>query len=294
MTTAHTTPSARGSAGTRESRRQRSPTSTRPRPTPKPIWRHRSSKRCTARACWACGCRGRSAAAPSWIRCRRCACSRSVVRRPLDRLGADGRGAGDRHRRGLPGRRRRRGAVRRRTPAGDRRTGHAPGNGHAAGRRLPADRILELRVRHQARHAHPHARRHRGHGRAAHLRAAGREGHAHRQLGRAGAARHRQHRLPHRSTCSCPRPTPTRRRCRRRSAAGRSSTSPSSDSRCCAIRLGVRHRPAPARRAGGEGAGGRRAHRHAGHERGLPRAVRQGRGHLPRGARARLRDVGRA
>ena len=40
--------------------------------------------------------------------------------------------------------------------------------------------------------------------------------------------------------------------------------------------------------------GGRRPHRHAGRERDVPRAVRQGRGQLPRGARARLRDVGRA
>ena len=57
--------------------------------------------------------------------------------------------------------------------------------------------------------------------------------------------------------------------------------------------VGVRHRPAAARRAGGESARRRRPFRHAGEQRGLPRTVRQGRGSYPRGARVRLRDLGR-
>ena len=95
----------------------------------------------------------------------------------------------------VPRRRGGRRTVRRRASAGHRRAGHAAGNGGAGRRRLPAQRLVELRLRHQARHPHPHARRHRRHRRTADLRPAGRAGDAHRQLGRARAARHRQHRL---------------------------------------------------------------------------------------------------
>ena len=76
--------------------------------------------------------------------------------------------------------------------------GTRPGTRDAGGGRIPPHRIVELRVGDQARHAHPHAGRRAGHGRGAHLRAARGAGHADRQLGRAGAARHRQHRLSHR------------------------------------------------------------------------------------------------
>ena len=65
--------------------------------------------------------------------------------------------------------------VRRRTAAGDRRSGYAAGYRGAAGRRLQPERFVELRVGHQARHPHPYAGRHRGHRRTADLRAAGRQ-----------------------------------------------------------------------------------------------------------------------
>jgi alkylation response protein AidB-like acyl-CoA dehydrogenase len=45
------------------------------------------------------------------------------------------------------------------SPAGDCRTGHAARNGDARRRRIPPHRVMELRLGHQARHAHPHARR---------------------------------------------------------------------------------------------------------------------------------------
>ena len=50
-----------------------------------------------------------------------------------------------------PRRRGGRGAVRRRAPAGDRRTGHAAGHGDAQAGRLPPERLVELCLRHQAR-----------------------------------------------------------------------------------------------------------------------------------------------
>ena len=97
---------------------------------------------------------------------------------------------------------------------------------------------MELRVGHQARHAHPHARRHRGHRRAADLRAAGRESDARRQLGRDGAARATGSIDYTIDSVFVPEATRTSRSPRLRSAAAASTGSASSASRRCATRGG--------------------------------------------------------
>ena len=93
------------------------------------------------------------------------------------------------------GRRGRGDAFRRRAVPGDRRPGDTAGNGRSDRRRLLAQRLVELRLGHQALDAHPHAGARRGHGRAADLRYTGRAGDVDRQLGRARPSRHREHRL---------------------------------------------------------------------------------------------------
>ena len=73
--------------------------------------------------------------------------------------------------------------------------GTRPGTAVAQDGGHVAQRVVAVRLGHQALGLHPHARRRRGHRRAAHLRPPGRAGDADRQLGRDGAARDGQHRL---------------------------------------------------------------------------------------------------
>ena len=68
------------------------------------------------------------------------------LRRSVGGLGADGGIAGDRHGRLVPRRDRDQGAVRQRPLPGHRRPGDGPRPGQDGRRRLPADRVVELRV----------------------------------------------------------------------------------------------------------------------------------------------------
>ena len=122
------------------------------------------------------------------------------LRRPVRRLGADGRVALDRGGRVVPRRDGDQGTVRGRAVPGDRRPGDRPRHRDDGGRRLPPERIVELRLRPAARRPHPHPRHHPGDRRTTHLRRTGRQGGAGtRQLGRHGTPRDREHRLhPHR------------------------------------------------------------------------------------------------
>ena len=116
--------------------------------------------------------------------------------------------------------------------------GTRPGDGEADEGRLQPHGLVELCVGHQARHAHPYAGPHRGHARGAHLRAARRQGEAHRQLGRARDCARRAVSTTRRTTCSCPKPTRTWPPPRSRCAAATSIASASSASRGSAIRAG--------------------------------------------------------
>ena len=155
----------------------------------------------------------------------------SLVRRRVCRLGADGRRSVDRNRCGVPRRRGGRGDLRRRRScAGDRRPGHPSRCRDDDRGRLPAHGRLELRLRHQARNAHPHARHHQRDRRAAHLRRARREGDADRQLGRHRAPRHRAASTTRCATCSCRRASRTSPSPRHPNVAATCTTSGSSAS----------------------------------------------------------------
>ena len=119
----------------------------------------------------------------------------SLLCRRFDRLGGDGRCAGDRCRRGLSRRRGDRVAVRRRATHDPRRCRDPARHGGARRRRVSAERLLAICLRHQARPGRPHRGARGDHRPGADLRVRRRAGDADRQLGRARAACDRKHRL---------------------------------------------------------------------------------------------------